>query len=291
MSLVNQPDFLPSAFASNGDANVIPANNDGTAGLASFSKGFPAITQTPLANGGLPPQRADFNGILKMITQFLVYIQNGGLFAYAATQDYGVPSFVTYNNVLYKCIKENGPGTSNGVQNPTQNEYWSLLVPEDIVSSVVAASGELKVTKKDGSSQTYKVGRVSSVVESNGTVTVTNEDGTQNTFNVVTSVNDSAGTNGNVDVVSGVIGGDLSNAESFWIKLGGTIPIVIQGGYHQVQQTVPFAIAFPKQCLSVVASLDRGDLEAAQTYNYTRSRFYLHQKYVDRFAHYIAIGY
>lgn len=125
MAIITQPDFLPSAFASDGDANVIPANNDGTAGLASFSKGFPLITEQPLANGGLPPQRADFNGILKMITQFLVYIQNGGLFTYNAAFDYPVGSIVIYNNLLYFCIKENGANTGNGTQAPTQDSYWS----------------------------------------------------------------------------------------------------------------------------------------------------------------------
>lgn len=230
MAKFQQPDFLPSAFAANGDANVIPADNDGTAGLASFSKGFPLITQQPLAQGGLPPQRMDFNGIFKMITSFLCYIQNGGMFAYANTQDYIVPSFITYNGNLYKCVKENGPGTENGVHAPTDSGYWSLLVPEDIVASVSAATGQLHVTKKDGTQQTFPIGRVTSVTEESGTVTVTKEDGSQETFKVLTSVNSNSGTGGNVTVSSGVIAGNVSNVNSWWVKLGGTIPLIIQGG-------------------------------------------------------------
>ena len=63
-----------------------------------------------------------------------------------------------------------------------------------------------------------------------------------------------------------------------------------RGGYHKVQSTVTFAISF-QNCLSVVASLARGDEEAAQTYEYTSTNFYLFQRYRDRYAHYIAIGY
>lgn len=132
MALVNQPEFLPSVFASNGDANTIPASNDGTAGLASWLLGFPAITQTPLAQGGLPPQRADFNGIFKAITAFLMFYQAGGVFTYSTTIDYNEGAFVIYNNLLYFCTKENGPNTTNGQQAPTQTGYWSPLVQSGI---------------------------------------------------------------------------------------------------------------------------------------------------------------
>ena len=264
MAKFQQPDFLPSAFAANGDANVIPADNDGTAGLASFSKGFPLITQQPLAQGGLPPQRMDFNGIFKMITSFLCYIQNGGMFAYANTQDYIVPSFITYNGNLYKCVKENGPGTANGVHAPTDSGYWSLLVPEDIVASVSAATGQLHVTKKDGTQQTFPIGRVTSVTEESGTVTVTKEDGSQETFKVLTSVNSDSGTGGNVTVSSGVIAGNVSNVNSWWVKLGGTIPLIIQGGYsaHGADaRIVTFPMAFPTAAVSAVATPTNGSAQ------------------------------
>ena len=33
----------------------------------------------------------------------------------------------------------------------------------------------------------------------------------------------------------GVVAGNVSNANAWWVKLGGTIPLIIQGGYNQVQ--------------------------------------------------------
>lgn len=89
---------------------------------------------------------------------------------------------------------------------------------------------------------------------------------------------------------AGVVAGDVSNAEAWWVKLGGAIPIIIQGGYNKVQTTVAFPVAFNSAALSVVATLSRGDEEAAQTWSYTTRNFYLHQRYSDRWAHWIAIG-
>lgn len=151
MALVNQPDFLPSAFAANGDANSIPSSNDGTSGLASWSLGFPQITQTPLAQGGLPPQRADFNGIFKAITAFLMFYQAGGVFTYSTTIDYNDGAFVIYNGLLYLCTKQNGPNTSNGQQAPTQIGYWSPLVQSSIDNTFTGTNTFKNVNATSGS--------------------------------------------------------------------------------------------------------------------------------------------
>ena len=285
---MTQPEFLPSVFAKDGDANKIPATNDGTAGLASFALGFPQITQTPIAQGGIPPQRMDFNGIFKRITEFLMYVQSGGVFAYDATQSYDTGAFVISGDTYYKCIKANGPDDAHA---PGETAYWDLLIPADIVQEVTAAAGQLTVKKKDGSTQKFPIGRVTEVAEVGGVVTVTKEDGSNSTFKVVTSVNDDGGTGGNVTVSSGVVAGDVSNVNAWWVKLGGTIPLIIQGGYNTVRSTVTFPMAFPTQILSVMATLYRGDEEAAQAYDYTNSSFYLFQKYSGRTAYWRAFGF
>ena len=137
--LVNQPAILSGAFAAEGDKNTIPANNDGLSGLASIAKGFPPITQVPLAQGGQPPQRQDFNGIFNLFSQFLLYAQNGGVYAYNNTLDYQPPAIIAYNNVFYQCVAENGPSTSAGVQPVTNTTYWEKLIPD--VAVMKGASG------------------------------------------------------------------------------------------------------------------------------------------------------
>ena len=89
---------------------------------------------------------------------------------------------------------------------------------------------------------------------------------------------------------AGVVAGDVSNADAWWVKLGGAVPLIIQGGYNRVRTTVQFPVAFKSIAYSVVATLARGDEEAAQTWSYTATDFYLYQRYGDRWAHWIAIG-
>ena len=138
--LVNQPAILSGAFAAEGDKNTIPANNDGLSGLASIAKGFPPITQVPLAQGGQPPQRQDFNGIFNLFSQFLLFAQNGGVYAYNNTLDYQPPCIISYDGEFYSCVAENGPSTSAGVQAPTVATYWEKLVPDVAVMTGASAS-------------------------------------------------------------------------------------------------------------------------------------------------------
>ena len=130
MALVNQPAILSGAFAAEGDKNTIPANNDGLSGLASIAKGFPPITQVPLAQGGQPPQRQDFNGIFNLISKYLLYAQVGGVYEYNNTLDYQPPCIINYNDKFYACKEANGPSTSAGIQSPTVNDYWDEVIIE-----------------------------------------------------------------------------------------------------------------------------------------------------------------
>lgn len=49
---------------------------------------------------------------------------------------------------------------------------------------------------------------------------------------------------------AGVVAGDVSNPDSWWVKLGGTIPIIIQGGY-ETGKSGSWAIAFPHALLGI----------------------------------------
>lgn len=49
---------------------------------------------------------------------------------------------------------------------------------------------------------------------------------------------------------AGVVAGDVSNPNSWWVKLGGTIPLIIQGGYG-TGKSGSWAIAFPHALLGI----------------------------------------
>lgn len=73
----------------------IPVPASVTPGVASFDTGFPAITMTDPALGGVPPFGQDFNGLFYMLSSYLAWIQGGGGFFYnaafvAANTGYGV---------------------------------------------------------------------------------------------------------------------------------------------------------------------------------------------------------
>ena len=83
---------------------------------------------------------------------------------------------------------------------------------------------------------------------------------------------------------AGVVAGDVSNANAWWVKLGGAVPLIIQGGYNYVgirtDRYVTFPVAYSR-VLSIVGtpvvnannSSGRG-LENIKTYNTTSFVYY-----------------
>lgn len=122
-----QPTLIPMPFAQNGNKNTIPENGTEGKGDASFSLGFPQITETPLSIGGLPPSRKDFNGIFNLLSMFAFFGQSGGKFSWSNKLNYMPPAVIYHNGVLWWCVKENG--TDTAVKEPgTDNAYWVPLV-------------------------------------------------------------------------------------------------------------------------------------------------------------------
>ena len=77
-----QPTTMSGALAYGGTKNTIPASATGT-NNASITEGFPEITQLPVSDGGLPPERADFNGMFYLSTDQRVFLQNGGVITFS----------------------------------------------------------------------------------------------------------------------------------------------------------------------------------------------------------------
>lgn len=53
---------------------------------------------------------------------------------------------------------------------------------------------------------------------------------------------------------AGVVSGDVSNANAWWVKLGGAVPLIIQGGTTQ-PSPITFPVSFASKCLTVVPQL------------------------------------
>ena len=90
-----EPQKWAATLGSTADVNTIPATTPSGSGRASFSGLFPPVTQLPLDQGGIAPERGDFNALFK------------------------------YLGELYLCIASNGPGSA--IKYPTDAAYWRQL--------------------------------------------------------------------------------------------------------------------------------------------------------------------
>ncbi|UQS93268.1 tail spike protein, capsular polysaccharide depolymerase [Acinetobacter phage Scipio] len=74
---MTNPTLITTPFAENGDKNIIPESVGANPQNATMQAGFPPITQQKISEGGIPPERNDFNGMFNLVTQHLVHLNNG----------------------------------------------------------------------------------------------------------------------------------------------------------------------------------------------------------------------
>lgn len=74
---MTNPTLVTTPFAENGDKNIIPESVGAEPQNATMQTGFPPITQQKISEGGIPPERNDFNGILNLYGQHIVHLSKG----------------------------------------------------------------------------------------------------------------------------------------------------------------------------------------------------------------------
>lgn len=150
-----QPNKIPLAFAASGDKNIIPKSTE-TTGLASWRDGFPAITSVPFSEGGIAPKRADFNGIFNALSQAVLWMQQGGVYAYDADTDYEAGNVVLDAGGLYVANAANGP--SSAVVQPSLDTTGATWKPVRLDLATQSAAGYMSAEDKaalDGIPTTY----------------------------------------------------------------------------------------------------------------------------------------
>lgn len=150
------PKVMPSEFCADGDKNtILTSPSTSNPQLANFSTGFPAITQTPIPNGGIPPERADFNGMFNLLSSALVYIQNGGQWTFVpevsnAIGGYPAGAILNYYDATNKVNKRVISNINNNVNNflldPSQigdsSKPWSYTENTPIVQDLTKPSAD-----------------------------------------------------------------------------------------------------------------------------------------------------
>jgi len=140
-----EPQKWTATLGSTADVNAIPATTPSGSGRVSFSGLFPPVTQLPLDQGGIAPERGDFNALFKYLGEYLFYLMQGGTFSYSTGYDYTAGNLVLHEGSLYLCIASNGPGSA--VKYPTDATYWRQLA---LTSQLPTVNNGTLTIQKDG---------------------------------------------------------------------------------------------------------------------------------------------
>lgn len=142
----NQPRYLlKTPFAQNGNREIPPATKENL-GRASLAEGFPTETQLPLNEGGVAPNRLDFQGVLYTLSAFAHWFQSGGAAVYSADVGYTTPNIVFHNNILWWCVKDNGPQAAAGnpdIVEPGMNALYWIPLRDYLLNSGGSSGGGL----------------------------------------------------------------------------------------------------------------------------------------------------
>lgn len=138
------PKLIATPFAETGTRNDIPESGASEPQRATMQAGFPAKTQTPISEGGIPPERADFNGAFHLTTSHLSYLNKGMWYKYDATYAGQIGGYPLHARLLL----DNGDIAQNTIAGNTSNPNLS---PTGWVIGVKASS----VIDESGSNQQF----------------------------------------------------------------------------------------------------------------------------------------
>lgn len=151
MRSLDLPQILYQPFAATGDKNTIlnsPSTEDPQ--RANLQTGFPTITQIPIANGGIPPERMDFNGLGYLLSSFYFFTQCGGVYTFNrnvsnAIGGYPLGAVLYYtdsNGTTYKVRSLLENNTFDFVTTPSyiDDEHWEYVSSTPITQDTSASS-------------------------------------------------------------------------------------------------------------------------------------------------------
>ena len=194
-----EPQKWAATLGNTADVNAIPATTPSGSGRASFSGLFPPVTQLPLDQGGIAPERGDFNALFKYLGEYIYYAMQGGVYTYVTTYNYTAGNLVLHEGSLYLCIAANGPGSA--VKYPTDAAYWRQLALTSQLPTV--NNGTLTIQRNGSNVATFSANQagnttanISVPTVNNGTLTIQKNGTTVATF----SANQSGNTTANITV-------------------------------------------------------------------------------------------
>ena len=234
-----EPQKWVATLGSTADVNSLPATTPSGSGRASTSGLFPPVTQLPLDQGGIAPERGDFNALFKYLGEYIYYAMQGGVYSYVTTYDYTAGNFVLHGGSLYLCIAANGPGSA--VKYPTDAAYWRQLALTSQLPTV--NNGTLTIQKNGANVATFSANQagnttanISVPTANNGTLTIQKDGATVATF----TANQAGNTTANITISE--IAGQGVVGNQAWVRFKSGIQIVFGG--VPVNTIISFPVAF-----------------------------------------------
>ena len=234
-----EPQKWTATLGNTADVNVLPATTPSGSGRASTSGLFPPVTQLPLDQGGIAPERGDFNALFKYLGEYLFYLMQGGTFSYSTDYDYTAGNLVMHGGSLYLCIASNGPGSA--IKYPTDTAYWRQLALTSQLPTV--NNGTLTIQRNGSNVATFSANQagnttanISVPTVNNGVLTIQKDGATVATF----TANQAGNTTANISI-SEIDSQSVSGAGG-WVRFKSGIQIVFSSG--EVNTICNFPVAF-----------------------------------------------
>lgn len=246
-----EPQKWAATLGSTADVNALPATTPSGSGRASTSGLFPPVTQLPLDQGGIAPERGDFNALFKYLGEYLFYLMQGGTFSYSTDYNYTAGNLVMHGGSLYLCIATNGPGSA--IKYPTDAAYWRQLA---LTSQLpIVNNGTLTIQRNGSNVATFSANQagnttanISVPTVNNGVLTIQKDGVTVATF----TANQAGNTTANISI-SEIHSQSVSGAGG-WVRFKSGIQIVFSSGSVNTILNFPVAfIAEPRIQLTVPA--------------------------------------
>lgn len=295
-----EPQKWSATLGASADVNSLPATTPEGSGRASTSGLFPQITQKPLDEGGLAPERADFNALFKYLGDYIYYVMQGGVFSYLSTYAYTAGNLATFSGAVYECIAANGP---DNVHAPTDTAYWRKLATlQDIPPATTVNDGQLTINVNGSAVATFTANQAGN---STADITIpaapTVGDG-QLTINVdgspvATFTANQAG-NTTADITISEIHSQGGSGGFGWVRFKSGIQIVFLSG--SADEVINFPVAFTDDPRLVMTSPTTGGTYVGVPGWYERTPTYFKGNVYDPVNHefisdghfdFIAIGF
>lgn len=154
---VQQPSDIPRPWASNGGQFTQIPDTTSDAGRASWSQGFPPETSLPTAQGGIPPNRLDFQGVLNALSAHAVFKQAGGTYAWNNATAYPKGAIVLYTDGKLYCATTD----TNAGDLPTGSKWTAVVLGNatgDFVTQAALTQALSAYLLKSGGTMTGDLG-------------------------------------------------------------------------------------------------------------------------------------